>query len=53
MRYHELPSDPSVTPIQQSKFDNENISGILLIQEGKETKPLIYFVDQHGAVVLP
>ncbi|MBC8309794.1 MAG: hypothetical protein H8E83_04675 [Planctomycetes bacterium] len=48
-----LPSDPSVTPIQQNKLDNENISGILLIQEGEETKPLIYFVNQHGAVALP
>jgi hypothetical protein len=47
-----LPSDPIGTTIQPNRFEDENISGILLILEGEYDNPAIYFIDKSGSVLI-
>jgi serine/threonine protein kinase len=46
-----LPADPTLTSVNQSKLENENIVGILFIQKGEEDNPSFFYVDQTGARV--
>jgi hypothetical protein len=46
-----LPADPTISLIPAGKLANENISGILLVQENKESTPMFYFIDENGALL--
>ena len=46
-----LPADPTISLVPEGKFTHENISGILLVQEGKDYAPMFYFIDENGALL--
>jgi serine/threonine protein kinase len=48
-----LPSSPSTTNVPEGKLKSENISGVLLIEEGEDQEPLFYFIDETGSRLLP
>lgn len=48
-----LPTIPTSANISPTKFEHEEISGIILITEGVDSTPLLYFVDQNGSHPIP
>jgi serine/threonine protein kinase len=46
-----LPSSPTTMPIPEGKLMSENISGLLLIQNGEDSTPMFYFIDENGALL--
>ncbi len=48
-----LPTIPTSVNISATKFEHEKISGIILITEGVESTPILYFVDQNGSHPIP
>ncbi|MBC8200716.1 MAG: hypothetical protein H8E86_01620, partial [Planctomycetes bacterium] len=47
-----LPTDPTVSLVPAGKLANENISGILLVQENEESVPMFHFIDENGALLI-
>jgi serine/threonine protein kinase len=48
-----LPAIPTSASISATKFEHEGISGIVLIKEGVDSAPLLFFVDQNGSHPIP